>query len=85
MRTGLKKKQKETVFFFNEADPMAEIKTYNTDLKNRLTCFYNSLFTGARLLDIRQGIPSSMINEGGSPSIFPHPPGRRHTAGSLPG
>ena len=39
MRTGLKKKQKETVFYFNEADPMAEVKTYNTELKKRLTSY----------------------------------------------
>ena len=39
MRTGLKKKQKETVFYFNEADPIAEVKTYNTELKKRLTSY----------------------------------------------
>ena len=39
MKTGLTKKQKETVFYFNEADPIAEVKTCNTDLKNRLTAY----------------------------------------------
>ena len=51
MRTGLKKKQKETVFFFNEADPMAEIKTYNTDLKNRLTAYAEKYPELCRLTD----------------------------------
>ena len=39
MKTGLTKKQKETVFYFNEADSMAEVKTHNTELKKRLTAY----------------------------------------------
>ena len=39
MRTGLTKRQKETVYYFNEADPMAEVRTYNADLKKRLTAY----------------------------------------------
>ena len=39
MRTGLTKKQKTTVIFFNESDSMIEVQTHNTDLKKRLTAF----------------------------------------------
>lgn len=37
MRTGLKKRDKTTEIYFNEASPIVEICTHNTDLKNRLT------------------------------------------------
>lgn len=37
MKTGLSKKQKATNIYFNEADSMIEVCTYNTALKNRLT------------------------------------------------
>ena len=37
MKTGLTKKQKTTNVYFNEADSMVEVCTYNTALKNRLT------------------------------------------------
>lgn len=33
MKTGLSKKQKTTTIYFNEADNMIEVCTYNTDLK----------------------------------------------------
>ena len=33
MRTGLSKKQKATNIYFNEADSMIEVCTYNTALK----------------------------------------------------
>ena len=36
MRTGLSKKQKVTNIYFNEADDMIEVSTYNTALKKRL-------------------------------------------------
>ena len=35
----MKKQQKFTQAYFNEADPMMEITTYNTDLKHRLHKF----------------------------------------------
>ena len=35
----MNKKQKFTQAYFNEADPMMEIDTYNTDLKHRLRRF----------------------------------------------
>ena len=35
MRTGLSKKQKATNIYFNEADSMIEVCTYNTALKKQ--------------------------------------------------
>ena len=39
MRTGLTKKQKTTVIYFDEYGGMIEVQTHNTDLKKRLTAF----------------------------------------------
>ena len=39
--TGLKKKQKTTEIYFNEADDITTISTYNTKLKKRLKQFSN--------------------------------------------
>ena len=39
MRTGLTKKQKTTVFYFDEHSRIIEVQTHNTDLKKRLTAF----------------------------------------------
>lgn len=39
MITGMKKKDKITEIFFDEQSPVINIRTYNTDLKNRLTRF----------------------------------------------
>ncbi|MGM9596984.1 MAG: hypothetical protein ACI3XO_04145 [Eubacteriales bacterium] len=39
MKTGLKKSQKTTEIFFDEASPWITVNTYNTDLKNRLTTY----------------------------------------------
>ena len=39
--TILKKKDKFTQIYFNEADPMMEIDTHNTNLKHRLTAYAN--------------------------------------------
>lgn len=39
MRTGLYKRDKITEIYFDEASPMVEIRTYNTDLKKRLTAY----------------------------------------------
>lgn len=35
----MKRKQKNTEFFFNEQDSIAEIYTHNTDLKKRLLAY----------------------------------------------
>ena len=39
MRTGLTKKQKTTVIYFDEHSRIIEELTHNTDLKKRLTAF----------------------------------------------
>ena len=39
MKTGLTKKQKTTIIYFDEASPIIEVQTHNTDLKNRLTTY----------------------------------------------
>lgn len=39
MKTGLKKSQKTTEIFFDEASQWITVNTYNTDLKNRLTAY----------------------------------------------
>ena len=39
MRTGLTKKQKTTVIYFDEHSRMIEVQTHNTNLKKRLTVF----------------------------------------------
>ncbi len=39
MRTGLTKKQKTTVIYFDEHSSIIEVQTHNTDLKKRLSAF----------------------------------------------
>lgn len=39
LKTGLKKPQKTTEIFFDEASPIITVSTYNTDLKNRLSAY----------------------------------------------
>ena len=39
MKTGLKKSQKTTEIFFDEASRWITVNTYNTNLKNRLTAY----------------------------------------------
>lgn len=39
MKTGLKKRDKTTEIYFDEANPNVEIRTHNTDLKKRLTAY----------------------------------------------
>ena len=51
MRTGHSKKQKATNIYFNEADSMIEVCTYNTSLKNRLTAFAGKYPCECRLID----------------------------------
>ena len=36
MRTGVTKRQKDTVIYFNEESDIIEVRTHNTDLRNRL-------------------------------------------------
>ena len=39
MRTGLTKKQKTTVIYFDEHSRMIEVQTHNTNINNRLTAY----------------------------------------------
>lgn len=39
MRTGLTKKEKTTVIYFDEYSRMIEVQTHNTNLKKRLIAF----------------------------------------------
>ena len=39
MKTGLKKSQKTTEIYFDEASPIITVSTYNTNLKNRLSAY----------------------------------------------
>ena len=39
MRTGLTKKQKTTMIYFDECGNMIEVQTHNTNLKKRLSAF----------------------------------------------
>lgn len=39
MRTGLTKKQKTTMIYFDEYGNMIEVQTHNTNLKKRLSAF----------------------------------------------
>ena len=39
MKTGLTKRQKDTVICFNEESDIIDVRTHNTDLRNRLSEF----------------------------------------------
>ena len=51
MKPGLSKKQKTTNVYFNEADSMVEVCTYNTALKRRLTELAGKYPTECSLID----------------------------------
>ena len=51
MITGIKKQDKITEMYFNEKDSIVEIRTYNTDLKNRLTAYAQDYSILCRLTD----------------------------------
>ena len=49
---NLRKKDKFTQIYFNEADPMMEIDTYNTDLKRKLRKFAEEFPDLCRITEI---------------------------------
>ena len=51
MVTGKKKKDKITEIFFDEVSPVINIRTYNTDLKNRLLKFSKEYPDECKLVD----------------------------------
>ena len=51
MKTVLKKRDKTTEIYFDEASPVIEIRTHNTALKNRLTAYAGRFPNLCRLTD----------------------------------
>ncbi len=65
MVTGMKKKNKITEIFFDEQSPVINIRTYNTDLKNRLTRFSIEYPDECKLVDDSgNGMLAFEINKG---------------------
>ena len=65
MITGMKKKDKMTEIFFDEDNPVINIRTYNTDLKNRLTGFSKKHPNECKLVDDSgNGMLEFEINKG---------------------
>ena len=86
MKTGLSKKQKTTSIFFDEASPIIEVCTYNTDLKNRLTGFAGKYPAECKLVDDdEQGCKSFEVRKGrfGFKLTAPYSEERRKVAGAL--
>lgn len=51
MITGIKKKNRLTEIWFDETGSAVTVRTYNTDLKNRLTAYAGNYPTLCRLTD----------------------------------
>lgn len=51
MKTGLKRSQKTTEIFFDEASRWITVNTYNTDLKKRLTAYWVKYPDLCKLID----------------------------------
>ena len=66
MKTGLKKSEKATEIYFDEASPIIEIHTHNTDLKNRLTDYAERFPDLCKLIDedTEQGYKEFIICKG---------------------
>jgi len=66
VRTGLHKRDKTTEITFDEARPIIEIRTHNTDLKNRLTAYTEKYPNLCKLTDgdAEQGYMSFTIHKG---------------------
>ena len=59
----MNKKQKFTQAYFNEADPVMEITTHNTDLKRRLHAFAAEYPDLCRITEIDEGRMSVEIDK----------------------
>ena len=59
----MNKKQKFTQAYFNEAEPMMEITTHNTDLKRRLRAFAAEYPELCRITEIDEGRMSVEIDK----------------------
>ena len=66
MKTGLKKSEKTTEIYFDEASPIIEIHTHNTNLKNRLTAYARRFPDLCKLIDedAEQGYKEFIIRKG---------------------
>lgn len=65
MVTGMKKKDKITEIFFDEQSPVINIRTYNTDLKNRLMKFSKAYPNECKFVDDSgNGMLEFEINKG---------------------
>ena len=64
MRTGLTKKQKITVIYFDEQSRVIEVQTHNTDLKKQLEAFAAKHPQCCRQTDDEQGGPTFEIEKG---------------------
>ncbi len=86
MKTGLTKKQKATNIYFNEADSIIEVCTYNTSLKNRLTEYAGKYPSECRLIDDDgNGCLTFEVNKGrfGFKLTAPYTEKRRNAASEL--
>ena len=86
MKTGLSKKQKTTNVYFNEADSIVEVRTYNTALKNRLTEYAGKYPSECRLIDDDgNGCLTFEVNKGrfGFKLTAPYSEERRKAASEL--
>ena len=59
----MRKKDKFTQIYFNEADPMTEIDTYNADLKRRLRSFAAAYPDLCRIVEEDDGRMSAVIDK----------------------
>ena len=64
MRTGLTKKQKTAMIYFDEQSRIIEVQTHNTDLKKRLTAFAAKYPQCCRQTDDEQGGLTFEIEKG---------------------
>ena len=86
MKTGLSKKQKTTNVYFNEADSIVEVCTYNTALKNRLAEYAGKYPSECRLIDDDgNGCLTFEVNKGrfGFKLTAPYSEERRKAASEL--
>ena len=86
MKTGLSKKKKTTNVYFNEADSIVEVCTYNTALKNRLTEYAGKYPSECRLIDDDgNGCLAFEVNKGrsGFKLTAPYSEERRKAASEL--
>ena len=51
MKTGLTKRQKDTVICFNEESDIIDVRTHNTDLRNRLLKFSEQYPDCCKMID----------------------------------